>query len=72
MEDKTISKAQQQMLFETAYSVFRLYQQFGEKFSQEGNNIFRDRFAGMREVIDILGLGADYIAYVAHKGDGNA
>lgn len=71
MEDKIISKEQQQMLFDAAFSVFRLYRKFGEKFPQEDNNVFRDRFAGLREAIDILGLGADYIAYVAHEGDGN-
>ena len=73
MEDKTISKEKIEMLFKATLSEFRLSQDFGKTFPEDvEHNIFRDRFAGYRTAIDILGLGADYIAYVAHKGDGNA
>ena len=66
MEDK-ISKEQIEMLFKTTLSEFRLCQDFGKTFPEEEHNVFRDRFAGYRTAIEILGLSADYLAYVAEK-----
>lgn len=67
MEDKTISKEQIEMLFKTTESEFRLSQDFGKTFPDAEYNVFRDRFAGYRTAIDILGLGADYLSYVVSK-----
>jgi len=67
MTDKTISKEKIAMLFETTLSEFRLSQEFEKTLYSSKYNIFRDRFAGYRTAIDILGLGADYLAYVASK-----
>ena len=32
-----------------------------------GNNIFRDQFAGMRQAVDIIGLNDEYLRYAAKK-----
>lgn len=67
MEDKMISKEQLEMLFKTTLSEFRLCQDFGKTFPEEEHNVFRDRFAGYRTSIDILGLSGDYLAYVVSQ-----
>lgn len=67
MEDKTISKEQIEMLFKATLSEFRLSQDFGKTFPEDIHNVFRDRFAGYRTAIDILGLSTEYLAYAVSK-----
>lgn len=71
MEDKTISKEQIEILFKAALLDFRLWQDFAQKFPEAEPNPFLGEFAGYRMAIDILGLSAEYLAYVAKNGDGN-
>lgn len=66
MEDKTISNEKVVMLFKATESQFRLALDFGKTFPKE-YNVFQACFAGLRQSIDILGLGADYLTYVASK-----
>lgn len=62
-----IRKEQIEMLFKATESEFRLSQDFAKAFPEDEHNVFRATFAGYRKAIDVLGLSADYLAYVASK-----
>ena len=67
MENKTITKEQIMMLFEATYSFFKLTREFDIHFPNEEHNIFRGQFCGMRQTIEIIGLGDEYIKYMAEQ-----